>query len=325
MLTDYWVISQLFVALCAWVLVMVALVHSIPILRKWNPNSSHEIQLKLERNGYLVSSILRFVLGFQILSLIFFLVTVNNWLPQLIRGAMCATGILGIHSLGYPLLYLKIFSIFIYFVFLCLQYFDDAEPAYPLSPLKYYVVFPVFLVLSADTILLFRFFSDINPDLIATCCSVAFVMKRVDASFTLQGTFLNIVFYIYGISFTTLLFLIFSKKSYILQFLLSMIYVSASIYTLKYYFVKYVYGVLAHYCLFDLFLSQHHFVGYWIFGSYYVLLGSILFGLVYYFFGKHLRYSYERQLRRAQLSAWIALLLSLLVPMYFWITWDGYL
>ncbi len=324
MLTDYWVIAQLLAQFCSWILVFIAIINSITLIRRWDENSGDEIQLKLERSGYLISTILRLVLSFQIVSFMLFLVTVNNRLPNIIKGAMCATGTLGINDLGYPLLYLKIFSVFIYLIFLFLHYLDDAEPAYPLSPLKYYFIFPIFMLLSSDFMLLFLYFSNINPDLIATCCSVTFLTQKADTSFMAKGNFLEIAFYIFGISGIILaLFLIIFQEKYLIKFLLSISYVLSSTYVLKYFFVKYIYGILAHYCLFVLFLGKYNFVGYLIFGSYYVLIVCILFGLIYYFFKTTIKLNHAVLLQKTRWLALFFLVLSAFIPMWYWINWHG--
>lgn len=324
MLTDYWVIAQLLAQFCSWFLVVVALFVAIPLIRKWNANSGNEIQLRLERNGYLISTILRLVLSFQVVSLILFLATVNNRLPNVIKGAMCATGTLSINDFGDPLLYLKVFSIFIYFTFLVLHYFDDAEPAYPLSPLKYYAIFPIFIVLTVDVVLVFLYFYNIDPDLIATCCSVTFLIRKADNSFMAQGTFLEIAVYVFGITGSVLIILfILFKKNYLIKFLLSIFYILSAIYVLKYFFVKYIYGVLAHYCLFDLFLGQYYFVGYFIFGSYYTLAGSTLFGFIYHFFNNRLESNQAYVLQKVRWSALFFLILSAVIPILYWVMWEG--
>ncbi len=326
MLTDYWVIAQLLAQVCSWFLGLVALIFSIPLIRYWSSSSGSEQQLRLERNGYLISSILRLVLGFQIVNLLLFLVTVNNRLPHIIKGAMCAVGTLGINELGYPLLGIKLSAIFVYLLFLFLHHFDNAEPAYPLSPLKYYLIPPIFLVLSIDGIVLFLYFSNITPDLIATCCSVSFLVRKADTSLLARGNFLEIGFYSLGISFCLLnVTLLFFKQKSILKILLSVIYVFSATYTLKFFFVKYIYGILGHNCLFDIFFAKYYFVGYAIFGSYYLLLGSLLMDLVYNFSKKYLHSKHtslqENLLRVSLISLWI----SFFIPLGYWWIWEGQL
>jgi len=324
MLTDYWVIAQLLAQVCSWLLGLVAVIFSIPLIRYWSSNSGSERQLRLERNGYLISSILRLVLGFQVVNLLLFLITVNNRLPHIIKGAMCAVGTLGINELGYPLLGIKLSVIFIYLLFLFLHYFDNAEPAYPLSPLKYYLIPPIFLFLSIDGTILFLYFSKITPDLIATCCSVSFLVRKADTSLLAKGDFLEIGFYSLGISLCLLsVTLVFFKEKSILKILLAGVYVFSATYTLKFFFVKYIYGILGHHCLFDIFFAKYYFVGYAIFGSYYFLLGSLLMGLVYNFSKKYLHSDYTGLQQRIRWLALIFLWISFLIPLGYWWNWEG--
>ena len=117
------------------------------IIRLWSADTTTELQLYLERRSYLIAFMVQFVLIFQILSLFLFLYTVNNHLPGIIKGAMCATGSFGmLMIMDIVHLYLKSAGIIIYAAFLILNYLDNSEPAYPLTPIKYWLVFPAFLL-----------------------------------------------------------------------------------------------------------------------------------------------------------------------------------
>ncbi|MBN1408777.1 MAG: hypothetical protein JW956_13350 [Calditrichaceae bacterium] len=118
MFADHWIIAQLISKICSILLLLTALSTSIRIMCNWKPDSGSELQIQLERQTYLASTIIRYVLIFQIVSLIVFIFTVNNHLPGLIRGAMCASGTLTVNAYGYPLLYIKLFAIPFYAVYL---------------------------------------------------------------------------------------------------------------------------------------------------------------------------------------------------------------
>lgn len=56
-----------------------------------------------ERRTYLISTLLGFALGAELLSLLLFVQTAESLSSQFI-GAMCATGVLNINHFGFPLL-----------------------------------------------------------------------------------------------------------------------------------------------------------------------------------------------------------------------------
>ncbi|MEZ5581200.1 MAG: hypothetical protein R3F40_18405 [Candidatus Competibacteraceae bacterium] len=66
------------------------------ILRHWNIHSGSELQLRLERRTYLISTLLGFALGAELLSLLLFAQTAESLSGQFV-GAMCATGVLNIN------------------------------------------------------------------------------------------------------------------------------------------------------------------------------------------------------------------------------------
>ena len=61
------------------------------VLRKWDFDSSSAEQLTLERETYLGSTLAIAALGFQIVSALLFLFTIDD-IHELFVGAMCATG-----------------------------------------------------------------------------------------------------------------------------------------------------------------------------------------------------------------------------------------
>lgn len=318
MLTDYWVIIQLLAQICSLILLAIALRFGIISIRFWNAkNANEEQQITLERQDYLVSSIAKMVLSFQFLALLMFLATVNLHFPNLIRGAMCATGTLSANNFGYPLLFLKLFFVIFACIFSGIQNLDSSQPAYPLSPQKYVWLFPSFLFLLADLVLMFAYFSNINPDLITTCCSLNFVTDS-ENHFLDSGHFLKEILLLFAISYIFLMIFALKKKA-ILQFFSGLIFVFSAIYTLKYFFVKYIYGLPSHFCLFDLFFANNFYVGYLFFGLYYFLLKSLINNILYHIFRKKL----NLDLPKTNIYVLIYATLIFLIPTFYWLFWKG--
>ena len=77
--------------------------YGIRILRNWDLKNGSELQLSLERKTYLISTIMSYAFGFQLLSLFLFIFTADK-LASLFTGAMCAAGTLNVNGFGYPAL-----------------------------------------------------------------------------------------------------------------------------------------------------------------------------------------------------------------------------
>ena len=325
MLTDHWVIAQLLSQLCALVLLAGATRYSVSMLRHWNADSSGAVQLSLERKTWLVSSIVQFVLAFQVLALLMFLVTVNQHLPNLIKGAMCATGVLELNPWGYPLLFLKILSVFVYGSYLITNHLDNKEPGYPLTPGKYWLLFPSLLLAGADFVLMWLFFSGIEPDIIATCCSISFIGVKQSGLYgvgTSSGS--SVYFYLFFVFFALLTgSLVLLKKRPLLQLLAAMAFVGVAVLALKTFFVKYIYGLPSHLCLFDIFFGQYHYIGYAIFGAFYALLFSLLVKTLYHSTRKKLETSHSRLSTRTNRVALMAALAAFAIPVAYWLAWNG--
>ncbi|PWJ36135.1 hypothetical protein [Sediminitomix flava] len=265
MLTDHWVITQLIGGSCSVILLVFASFQSIGFIRNWNASKYDEQQLQMERKTYLLASILQATLVFQILLLLIFLFTVNIHLPQIIKGAMCAAGTLALNSYGYPLLFLKMGGVFVYFSFLVLNAIDDKAPDYPLTPKKYWLVFPSMLIALTDLVFTVLYYVEISPDIITTCCSLSFSSAKQDAFF--QNAVSNFsstqLIGLHIGSYLLLAICFFWRKSK-LTLLMSLAFTLSSYFAIKYHYIKFIYGLPSHLCLFDAFNGQYYYVGIWI-------------------------------------------------------------
>ena len=63
----------------------------IRVLRYWNPASDSNLQISLENETWLASTLVEYALAVQGLSLLLLLLAADSF-SQVIAGAMCATG-----------------------------------------------------------------------------------------------------------------------------------------------------------------------------------------------------------------------------------------
>ncbi len=147
--------------------------HGTQILRKWDPGSGSELQLALERRTYLVSTLVSYVLAFQVLSL-FLLIHTADALHGRFAGAMCAAGTFNVNGYGYPLLILKIANFILAGLWLIINAADTRGYDYPLIKVKYAMLAGITPLILLETAVQFGYFSGLHPDVITSCCGSLF-------------------------------------------------------------------------------------------------------------------------------------------------------
>jgi len=323
MFADHWVIALLIGQISSLGLITIAFTQALPIMRFWSADSGSEQQIDLERKGYLISAVIRYVLIFQIIALVLLLITVNNHLPGLIKGAMCASGTLNLNDFGYPLLYLKIAAIFFYGVYLFMNYLDESEPEYPLTPHKFGLLPVIFVLLLGDVVLMLNYFGRIEPDIIATCCSISFSLSGRPADGTLlEGQWIETALPLYyALGFLLILSLLFDKIKAYVGLVLAILFIPVALYTLKFHFVKFIYALPSHNCLFDIFWAQYHYIGYILFTSLVFALMAILLATLYGGLKSRLRKTHAHLSKRLRLGAALSVLQFVLINSAYWFYW----
>jgi hypothetical protein len=143
------------------------------IIRYWDIRSGSERQLELERRTYLVSTVMSYALGFQLLSLFLFIFTADTLSPLFV-GAMCAAGSLNVNGFGYPALLLKIVTFLFAGLWLIVNFTDNKAPDYPLIRIKYGLLLAMAPLLIAETGVLGGYLLGLKPNIITSCCGTLF-------------------------------------------------------------------------------------------------------------------------------------------------------
>lgn len=162
-------VSSVLIAL----LVLYAFWYGLKILRFWNLQSGSGLQLELERRTYLISTVLAYVFGFQIISLFLLIYTADS-LSTLFTGAMCAAGTFNVNAYGYPLLVLKVLNFLLAGLWLTVNYADNRAYDYPLIRKKYAFLLLLAPFIVLETVLQVRYFLSLRPDVITSCCGSLF-------------------------------------------------------------------------------------------------------------------------------------------------------
>ena len=272
------------------VLVTLMLVYAvmlgIKVILRWNFQSSSASQLSLERKTYLISTIMNYVLGFQIISTLLFIYTLDDIHPLFV-GAMCATGSLNVNPVGWVSLFSKILVCFVAGLWLVLNYLDQKAEDYPLVRLKYSFLIGLLPLLVLDSFLQFQYFYGLDPSIITSCCGSLFGASGTGVASSIAGLPVlptMIVFYGgFSVIFTVSLLCLFSQKAF-LRYLLSgasAVFLLVALAAVVSFISIYIYELPTHHCPFDILQHGYGYIGYPLYislfvGIFFALLPGIL-------------------------------------------------
>ncbi len=245
---------------------------ALGILRRWDFASSSELQLRLERRTYLVSTLLNYALGFQVASLFLFVYTLDD-LHGLLVGAMCATGSLNANPVGWAALGLKGFLLFAGSGWIALNVLDQRAEDYPLVRPKYRLLLALTPLVALDLGLQLSYFLGIHPDVITSCCGSLFSAEGAGLASALaalparpaMGLF-------YGSAATVFLAggLCLFRPGPAARYALAAAstgFLAASGAAIVSFVSVYIYRMPTHHCPFDVLQGQYGFIGYPLYAS----------------------------------------------------------
>jgi hypothetical protein len=254
-------------------------IYGARILKSWDMRSGSELQLSLERRTYLISTIMTYMLGFQLLSLLLFIYTADN-LSGLFVGAMCAAGSLNANYWGYPTILLKIANFLLAGLWLVLNYIDNRGYDYPLIKKKYGFLLVLTPFILLEMVLQGAYFFGLEPEIITSCCGTLFTSDSEGVTsgiVALPVLPVEIGFYS-SMALTVLVGAVFYMKGnggYLFS-LLSFITFLASVVALLSFVSLYFYELPTHHCPFCIMHQEYGYVGY---GLYLTFLGGAVSGL----------------------------------------------
>ena len=270
------IIANLLAAYISSFMVLYAAYYGAQILRYWNIESGDERQLILERKTYLISTLLSYVFGLQLLSLFLFIFTADALCPLFV-GAMCAAGTLNVNAFGYPTLVMKMVDFILAGLWLVLNYADNQGYDYPLIKKKYLLLVIIAPLIVTETLLESAYFLGMRADVITSCCGSLFSSERVSglgseiAALPAQP----MLWIFYSAMLCTLasgIFFYLKGKGGYLYALLSLLMFLIALVAIVSVISLYIYELPTHHCPFCIVMQEYHYIGY--------LLYTLLFGAV---------------------------------------------
>ncbi len=248
----------------------------VEIIGGWDIHSGSERQLELERKTYLISMVMSYGMGFQLLSLFLFIYTADTLSPLFI-GAMCAAGSLQVNGFGYPTLLVKIAGCLLAGLWLVVNATDNKAHDYPLIRIKYWLLLLIAPVLVAETVLQGFYLLSLKPNIITSCCAVLFSTDTgtAMAGFLALPPLLSMAIFFVSAPFTLAsgVYVYIQGRGALLFAVATLGHFIISIVALFSFISIYIYELPTHHCPFCLLHHEYGYVGYVLYAA--VLVSTI--------------------------------------------------
>lgn len=167
------ILALLFAAAALLLLLAAVAPYVVQALRHWDLASGSELQLRLERRTYLMSTLLALTLATQVAALLLFTFNADRMAVMFV-GAMCAVGTLNVNGYGFPALIAQIVLFFLASTWLILNRADNRARDYPLLRVKYALLLLILPFAAASFALQLNYFLNLRADVITSCCGSLF-------------------------------------------------------------------------------------------------------------------------------------------------------
>lgn len=260
-------------------MILYSAAYASQILRRWNLQSGSELQLNLERKTYLISTLLAYAFGFELLSFFLFVFTADQ-VHTFFVGAMCAAGSLYANDYGYPTLIVKLVNFLLAGLWLVLNFVDNQGYDYPLIKTKSLFLLLLVPLILLETFLQANYFLRLKPNIITSCCGTLFSTETLTlpsdigifSSIQTKAAFYLVLLMAVGAgSF----YFLKGKGAYLFSGATALAF-AVSVLAIFSFVSCYIYELPTHHCPFCILQKEYGYIGYFI---YMTLLGGTIAGL----------------------------------------------
>ena len=253
--------------------------YAVQIVRKWDLASGSELQLTLERKTYLISTLLAYAFGFELLAFFLYIFTADQ-LHSFFVGAMCAAGSLYANPYGYPTLIVKLVSFLLVGIWLILNYVDNRAYDYPLIRKKYSLLLLLVPLVLMETVLQANYFIRLEPNIITSCCGTLFSIDTYALPVEMSALpTIAAKIGLYTIIFLTvgsgIFYFVKGKGGYLFSGITALALLMSVLSVLSF-ISSYIYELPTHHCPFCMLQKEYGYIGYLVYTT---LLGGAVTGL----------------------------------------------
>ncbi len=252
---------------------------SIKIVKSWDLNSTSQTQYKLEKQSFLVSTIIKYIFILKLPLFLFFIFTADK-LSDIITGAMCGAGVVNSVSFGSSMFFYKILNLYIFGFWLVLNSYDLKKENQPYTKYKFWLYIFGFIFLLTEIYLEIDFFLSLDVSKLVSCCGTLFsAASKSSISFIYNINKIYFVYLFYALYLLLCIAYIFKNSIAILLSNVSFIFVS--IISLIMFFGTYIYQLPTHHCPFCMLQKDYYYIGYVLYialyvGTFYGVSGAIM-------------------------------------------------
>ncbi len=253
----------------------VAFYFSMRILFLYNADATTPLQYRLEKQSYLVATIIKFIFAIKIPLFIFFIFTLDK-ISTVLPGAMCGAGVVNATEYGTPLLILKILNLYLFGYWIVLNGEDMKSQERKYLRLKFFVFVVAYFLLLIEIVSQIVMFSSIDVKSVVDCCGAIFSTTNGSYIAEILGAKpLYLLTTFYGV-FSVMFIAYFTNNRYLYS-LLNLLYLIIALVTLIAFFGTYIYELPTHHCPFCLLQRDYGYVGYFL---YITLFIGTFYGLI---------------------------------------------
>ena len=173
MIFDPPILALLLAATVSAAVAVLAAAFAVRVLRHWDIRSGSALQIRMERQTYLVTTALKLVMVVQMAALALFVHNADR-MAILFTGAMCALGTLNVNGWGMPAFLVQIGVFLASVVWLVVNRVDEMGRDYPYTRAKYALLLGMAPLVVASAVLQWLYFLNLDPNVITSCCSKLF-------------------------------------------------------------------------------------------------------------------------------------------------------
>ena len=252
----------------------ISFIKALEIYKKWNINSSSQLQYSLEKKSYLSATIIKYIFLIKIPLMLFFIFTLDK-ISNVLAGAMCGAGVIDASNYGLYLFIFKIINLYLFAYWIALHSEDLRHEDLPYTQLKFGFFILIYFMLMSEIILETLMFSSIDLNEIVNCCGTIYSNS--------QGSYISLllsqsstVLFLFYFSFSLIVLSYILKKNFLFG-ILNIIFLIISLSSLIAYFGTYIYELPSHHCPFCFLQAEYNYIGYLL---YILLFLGTFFGLL---------------------------------------------